>query len=85
MFPRPEIAGALGKFVLVELYTDGTDAAFASQPAIGAKQVSNHRHSVLRDSGPGWERGRHVSRRYQGRGRLPGVSAEKRSCGGKRT
>jgi thiol:disulfide interchange protein len=27
MFPRPEIAGALGNFVLVELYTDGTDAA----------------------------------------------------------
>jgi thiol:disulfide interchange protein len=27
MFPRPEIAAALGKYVLVELYTDGTDAA----------------------------------------------------------
>ncbi len=27
MFPRPEIAEALGQFVLVELYTDGTDAA----------------------------------------------------------
>ena len=27
MFTRPEIAGALGDFVLVELYTDGTDAA----------------------------------------------------------
>lgn len=27
MFPRPEIAEALGHFVLVELYTDGTDAA----------------------------------------------------------
>jgi thiol:disulfide interchange protein DsbD len=26
MFPRPEIAGALRNFVLVELYTDGTDA-----------------------------------------------------------
>jgi thiol:disulfide interchange protein DsbD len=26
MFPRPEIAGALKNFVLVELYTDGTDA-----------------------------------------------------------
>ncbi len=26
MFPRPEIAEALGNFVLVELYTDGTDA-----------------------------------------------------------
>jgi thiol:disulfide interchange protein DsbD len=26
MFPRPEIAGALRHFVLVELYTDGTDA-----------------------------------------------------------
>jgi thiol:disulfide interchange protein len=27
MFTRPEIASVLGKFVLVELYTDGTDAA----------------------------------------------------------
>ena len=27
MFPRPEIAAALKNFVLVELYTDGTDAA----------------------------------------------------------
>jgi thiol:disulfide interchange protein len=27
MFPRPEIAGALKNFVLVELYTDGPDAA----------------------------------------------------------
>ncbi|MFB3779385.1 MAG: protein-disulfide reductase DsbD family protein [Bryobacteraceae bacterium] len=26
MFPRPEIAGALDNFILVELYTDGTDA-----------------------------------------------------------
>ena len=27
MFTRPEIAQALGDFILVELYTDGTDAA----------------------------------------------------------
>jgi thiol:disulfide interchange protein DsbD len=27
MFPRPEIAEALGRYILVELYTDGTDAA----------------------------------------------------------
>jgi thiol:disulfide interchange protein DsbD len=27
MFPRPEISAELGKFVLVELYTDGTDPA----------------------------------------------------------
>jgi thiol:disulfide interchange protein len=27
MFPKPEIASTLGNFVLVELYTDGTDAA----------------------------------------------------------
>jgi hypothetical protein len=27
MFPRPEIAAALKDFVLVELYTDGTDGA----------------------------------------------------------
>ncbi len=29
MFPRAEISQALGKFVLLELYTDGTDAASA--------------------------------------------------------
>ncbi len=29
MFTRPEIAGALGNFVLVDLYTDGTDQASA--------------------------------------------------------
>jgi thiol:disulfide interchange protein DsbD len=27
MFPRPEVAAALGEFILVELYTDGLDAA----------------------------------------------------------
>ena len=27
MFPRPEVAEVMGEFVLVELYTDGTDAA----------------------------------------------------------
>ena len=27
MFPRPEIAAAMKDFVLLELYTDGTDAA----------------------------------------------------------
>jgi thiol:disulfide interchange protein DsbD len=27
MFPRPEISGALGNYVLVELYTDGSDEA----------------------------------------------------------
>jgi thiol:disulfide interchange protein DsbD len=27
MFNRPEVAGALSNFVLVELHTDGTDAA----------------------------------------------------------
>jgi thiol:disulfide interchange protein DsbD len=27
MFTRPEIAAAMGRFILVELYTDGTDAA----------------------------------------------------------
>ncbi|MBI4877814.1 MAG: thioredoxin family protein [Acidobacteria bacterium] len=29
LFPRPEIAAALGDFILVELYTDGTDEASA--------------------------------------------------------
>jgi len=29
LFPRPEVAAALGNFVLVELYTDGTDDASA--------------------------------------------------------
>jgi hypothetical protein len=27
MFPRPEVASALDGYILVELYTDGTDAA----------------------------------------------------------
>jgi thiol:disulfide interchange protein DsbD len=27
MFPRPEVAAALKDFIIVELYTDGTDAA----------------------------------------------------------
>jgi thiol:disulfide interchange protein DsbD len=27
MFPRPEVMAALGDYILVELYTDGTDAA----------------------------------------------------------
>jgi hypothetical protein len=27
LFPRPEIAGALKNFILVELYTDGADQA----------------------------------------------------------
>jgi hypothetical protein len=30
MFPRPEIAAQLGRFIPVELYTDGVDAASAS-------------------------------------------------------
>ena len=34
MFPRPEIAAALGRFILVELYTDGTDAASESNARI---------------------------------------------------
>ena len=38
MFPRPEIAEALGKYVLVEMYTDGTDAASElNQKILGEK------------------------------------------------
>ena len=34
MFPRPEVAGALADFILVELYTDGTDEASRRNQAI---------------------------------------------------
>lgn len=40
MFRRPEIAAALGHFVLVELYTDGTDAASAQNQALQEKKFS---------------------------------------------
>ena len=37
---EPEIAAALGHFVLVELYTDGTDAASAQNQALQEKKFS---------------------------------------------
>ena len=38
MFPRPEIAAALADYVLVELYTDGTDAASEQNQKILTEQ-----------------------------------------------
>jgi thiol:disulfide interchange protein len=40
MFPRPEIASALKNFVLVELYTDGTDAASDTNQKLEASKFN---------------------------------------------
>jgi thiol:disulfide interchange protein DsbD len=40
MFPRPEIAAALGDFILVELYTDGSDAASEANQKILSERFS---------------------------------------------
>ena len=40
MFPRPEIAAALGKYILVELYTDGTDAASEQNQKVQESQFA---------------------------------------------
>ena len=40
MFPRPEIAEALGNYILVELYTDGTDAASEANQKILSEKFS---------------------------------------------
>ncbi|HBY62711.1 MAG TPA: redoxin, partial [Solibacterales bacterium] len=40
MFPRPEIQEALGKFVLLELYTDGADAQSEANQALQSKQFN---------------------------------------------
>jgi thiol:disulfide interchange protein DsbD len=40
MFPRPEIREALGNYVLVELYTDGTDAASERNQQLLASKFS---------------------------------------------
>jgi thiol:disulfide interchange protein DsbD len=40
MFTRPEIASAMKDFVLVELYTDGTDAASEQNQALQEKRFS---------------------------------------------
>ncbi|MDX2153540.1 MAG: cytochrome c biogenesis protein CcdA [Bryobacteraceae bacterium] len=40
MFPRPEVQEALSKFVLVELYTDGTDAASEANQELQSKKFS---------------------------------------------
>ncbi len=54
MFPRPEIAEALGGYVLVELYTDGTDAASESNQSLQDKlfqTVAIPYYAVLDSSG----------------------------------
>lgn len=40
MFPRPEIASAMKDYVLVELYTDGTDAASGQNQALQSAKFS---------------------------------------------
>ena len=40
MFPRPEIAEALGNYILVELYTDGTDQASEANQKILSEKFS---------------------------------------------
>ena len=40
MFPRPEIAAALGNYILVELYTDGTDAASEQNQKVQESQFA---------------------------------------------
>jgi thiol:disulfide interchange protein DsbD len=40
LFPRPEIAGALGDFILVELYTDGADEASARNQKLQESKFS---------------------------------------------
>ena len=40
MFPLPEIAAALGKYILVELYTDGTDAASEANQKVQESRFS---------------------------------------------
>jgi len=51
MFPRPELAGALKDLVLVELYTDGTDAASVANQKARGRAISNNSHALLCDSG----------------------------------
>ncbi len=41
MFPRPEIAGAMKDFVLVELYTDGTDEASRQNQELQEKKFGS--------------------------------------------
>ena len=43
MFTRPEIAAAMKNFVLVELYTDGTDAGIRRQSEARAGEVQDRR------------------------------------------
>ena len=47
MFPRPEITGLLKDFVLVDLYTDGTDARFRTESATRREALRHGGYSVL--------------------------------------
>ena len=69
MFTRPEIAAAMKNFVLVELYTDGTDAVVRSQSEARDLQIQHRRRALLRDPRARRERGRH----------LPGTHARPRA------
>ena len=53
MFTRPEIAQTMSNFVLVELYTDGTDAASDSQSTTaGIRSSKPSRFRSTRSSMP---------------------------------
>ena len=51
--------------------------SFAGQSGIGAEQIPDYRHPVLRDCRRRWQRHRHLSGRDPRRGRLPGIPAER--------
>ena len=62
MFPRPEIAGLLKDFVLVDLYTDGTDAASEQNQQLEEKRFHTVADSVLRHCRSGRAHHRYFSR-----------------------
>ena len=84
MFTRPEIAAALQNFVLVELYTDGTDAVSEANQKLELSKFQHRGDSVLRHSGSGRKRGGDVCGLDQRRRRVPGVFARAggRNCAG---
>ena len=62
MFTRPEVGSVMQNMVLVDLYTDGTDAASVSNQKTGSREIQNSRDPVLRAVRCGSECSRHVGR-----------------------
>jgi len=79
-----EIAAALQDFVLVELYTDGTDAVSEANQNLELSKFHHGGDSVLRHSGCGRKGGGDVRRLDQRREGIPGVfaGAGGRNCAG---